>query len=190
MSFSISSGGRLSRPDSARLILVADQPTARATSPALRLPRSLRSSAASRRRRTVGLPDGGISSPPVAEAAHVISVPPERASVSRPAGCFSKSHVVSIDKNFTTADYQSRDKGFPNAEELRNGDQTENAPGLCECRQAATPAPEGILRRPSPEATRARSAAAVAAPTRGRSPRAGPHKERGDAGTSPLPNVG
>src|SRR6185437_2124159 len=108
ISFSISSGGRLSRPDSARLIFDGDQPTARAISPALRLPRILRSSAASRRRLTVGLPDVGISSPPVAEAAHGISVPRERAFVSTFTGCFFKSSVRTLDKNSTATDYQTR----------------------------------------------------------------------------------
>jgi hypothetical protein len=41
--------------------------------------------------------------------------------VSISAGCFSKIHVGSIDKNFAIADYQSRDKGFPIPEELRWG---------------------------------------------------------------------
>src|SRR5690349_24391559 len=117
MSFSISSGGRLSWPDSARLILEGDQPMARATSLPLRLPRSLRSSAASRRRLTVGLPDGGILSPAVAEAAHVISVPRARAFVSTSTACSLKNHVRTLDKNFTTADYQTRDRGFPKVEE-------------------------------------------------------------------------
>src|SRR6185437_3765060 len=127
ISFSISSGGRLSRPDSARLIFDGDQPTARAISPALRLPRILRSSAASRRRLTVGLPDEGISPPTVAEAAHGISVPRERAFVSTSIARSSKNHVRTLDKNFATADYQARDKGFPKVEELRWGSDGEIA---------------------------------------------------------------
>ena len=51
----------LSCPDSARLIFVGDQPMPLETWPPVRLPRSRRSSAASRLRRTVGLPDGAIS---------------------------------------------------------------------------------------------------------------------------------
>jgi hypothetical protein len=43
------------------------------------------------------------------------------ALVSTSSGCFSKSHAGSIDKNFASADYQTRDKGFPNVEELRWG---------------------------------------------------------------------
>jgi hypothetical protein len=80
-----------------------------------------------RRRLTVGLPDEGISPPTVAEAAHVISVPRERAFVSTSTARSSKNHVRTLDKNFATADYQTRDRGFPKVEELRWGSDGEIA---------------------------------------------------------------
>src|ERR1700761_7526255 len=50
--------------------------------------------------------------PPVAEAAHGISVSHEGAFVSTSFGCFYKNHVSSIDKNFAQLDHQVRTRGF------------------------------------------------------------------------------
>src|SRR5271154_5629362 len=96
----------LSRPDSARLTFVGDQPTPRETSLPVRLPRSRRSSAASRLRRTVGLPDAAIylrlllrlCTGPVC---HLYS-PRVRTSI----GCFLKCHAGSIAENFTRIENQ------------------------------------------------------------------------------------
>jgi hypothetical protein len=108
-------GRRVPRLLSFRLIFAGDQTMCQATSSPVWLLRRLRSSAASRHRRTVGLTrQGGL----------VLDRPGPKSMVTNDPAQYIRrvilaSHAGSIGENFITTDSQARDKGFPKVDELR-----------------------------------------------------------------------